>query len=97
MSSQIDSAAGNTIGSNDAGTLASDIVNSDVKGTTLNTDKSTEASGGAVKDDGKAYIGSLPDNSGMGATGVRDITTREEEDERAAQLGGDPDVADSKP
>ena len=95
--SQIDSAAGKAIGSDETGTLASDIVNADVKGATLNTDKSTETGSGPAEDSGKDYIGSLPDNSGMGATGVRDITTREEEDERAAQLGGDPDVADSTP
>ncbi len=95
MSSQLEPAAGNRVSPSDSGALTSDIVNSDIKGATLNTDKSTESSGGSVKDDGKDYIGSLPDNSGLGATGVRDITTAREENERAAQLGGDPDVADS--
>ncbi|MBC8103437.1 MAG: hypothetical protein H7Z41_12735 [Cytophagales bacterium] len=32
----------------------------------------------------------------IGGTGLRDITTTEEADARAAQLGGDPDVADAE-
>jgi hypothetical protein len=97
MSSQSDQSAGFGGGSTDSGTMSSDVVNSDVKGATLNTDKSTESSGGTVPDDGKDYIGSFPDHSGIGATGIRDITTPQEENARAAQLGGDPDVADSTP
>jgi hypothetical protein len=91
MSSPSDQALGNTGGDN-AGT---ESLKAQVAGATLNTDKSTENSGETTKDGGKAYIGSLPDRSGMGAAGIRDITTPEEEDARAAQLGGDPDVADS--
>jgi hypothetical protein len=97
MTSQSDQSTGNGGGSNASATLSSDIVNADIKGTTLNTDKSTESSGVTVQDDGKNYIGSFPDNTGIGATGVRDITTSQEENARAAQLGGDPDVADAEP
>ncbi|MES2463469.1 MAG: hypothetical protein V4671_23090 [Armatimonadota bacterium] len=95
MMSQSDLPAGDgSIGdAGNGGSLTSGIVNSDIKGATLNTDKSTENSGGSAIDDGKDYIGSLPDKSGLGATGIRDITTTEEEDARAAQVGGDPDVA----
>ena len=95
MSSQTDQTLGNLGGSN----AGMETLGSEVKGATLHTDKSSKASGNPAetKDDGKTYIGSLPDNSGMGATGVRDITTPEEEDARTALLGGDGDVVDSEP
>jgi hypothetical protein len=92
MSDKADEGLGNVTGDN-RGTAT---LNAEVEGATLNTDKSSE-NAGTAKDSGKSYIGSLPNNSGIGATGVRDITSPEEVDARAAQLGGDPDVADSKP